>query len=278
MTPAAARKLPSVTLRTRLALLGFAVVAACHSRSTTTPQIGVAFPDDSSSFYQDLRRGMQHAADSLHLTLHFGARTGEMDAMVIALEDGGGSEVTILGANRQSVSAVMSDTRQGGRLLGEYVARRLEGGGNVAILDQPSVASVRALVAGFREALAGYPNIRVVAAPAIDAGGRDVAQQKMGNLLATDQPINAVFATDDAGTLGALAAIASAGRKGILVVGYNPGPESRAAFNQGAVFGAYAAPDPMALGQRVIEVVAAKLKGEPVTEPVLVPVAVVSKS
>ena len=38
-----------------------------------------------------------------------------------------------------------------------------------------------------------------------------------------------------------------------------------------------AAPDPMALGQRVIEVVAAKLKGEPVTEPVLVPVAVVSK-
>ncbi len=277
MTTAAARKLPSVTLRTRFALLGFALVAACHSRSTTTPQVGVAVPDDSSSFYQDLRRGMQHAADSLHLTLHAGAQTSEMDAMVIAPGNAGGRDVTIEGVNGQVVSDVLSDSRQGGRLLGEYVARRLEGGGNVAILDQPGVASVRELVAGFRDALAGYPNIRIVAAPAIDAGGRDVAQQKVGNLLATDQPVNAVFATDDAGLLGALAAIAAASRKGIFVVGYDPGPESRAAFNQGAVFGAYAAPDPMALGQRVIEVVAAKLKGEPVPARVLVPVAVVSR-
>ncbi|OLE18091.1 MAG: hypothetical protein AUI36_36095, partial [Cyanobacteria bacterium 13_1_40CM_2_61_4] len=247
------------------------------SRSTTTPQIGVAFPGDSSSLYQDLRRGMQHAADSLHLTLHFGAQTSGMDAMVIAPGNVGGSDVTIEGANGQVVSDVMSDTRQGGRLLGEYVARRLEGGGNVAILDQPGVATVRQLVAGFREALAGYPNIRIVAAPAIDAGGRDVAQQRMGNLLATDQPINAVFATNDAGTLGAVTAIAAAGRKGIFVVGYDPGPESRAAFNQGTLLGAYAAPDPMALGQHVIEVVAAQLKGEPVTARVLVPVAVVSR-
>lgn len=277
MTRAAARKLPSVTRRPLLPLFGFVLVAACHSRSTTTPQIGVAFPGDSSSFYQDLRRGMQHAADSLHLTLHLDTQATQMDAMVIAPGNGGGSEVTIEGANGQVVSGVVSDTRQGGRLLGEYVARRLEGGGNVAILDQPGVASVRELVAGFREALADYPNIRIVAAPAIDAGGRDVAQQKMGNLLATDEPINAVFATDDAGTLGAVTAIAAAGRKGIFVVGYDPGPESRAAFNQGTLIGAYAAPDPMALGQRVIEVVAAQLKGEPVTARVLVPVAVVSR-
>ena len=277
MTPAAARKLPSVTLRTQLALLGVALVAACHSRSTTTPHIGVAFPTDSSPFYQDLRRGMQHAADSLSLTLRFDPQPTHMDAMVIAPGNAGGSAVAIKGANGQMVSEVMSDTRQGGRLLGEYVARRLEGGGNVAILDQPSVASVRELVAGFRDALAGYPNIRIVAAPAIDAGGRDVAQQKMGNLLATDQPINAVFATDDDGTLGALAAIASAGRKGIFVVGYDPGPESRAAFNQGPLLGAYSAPDPMAIGQRAIEVVAAKLKSDSVTARVLVPVTVVSK-
>ena len=275
MTPAAARKLPSVTLRPRLALLGFALVAACHGRSTTAPQVGVAFPTDSSPFYQDLRRGMQHAADSLHLTLRFGAQAGEMDAMVRAL--GSGGDVTIEGANGQVMSEVVGDSRRGGRVLGEYVARRLEGGGNVAILDQPGVASVRELVAGFRDALAGYPNIRIVAAPAIDAGGRDVAQRKMGNLLATDQPINAVFATDDAGTLGALAAIASAARKGVFVVANDPGPESRAAYDQGTLLGAYVAPDPIAMGQRVIEVVAGKLKGEPVSARVLVPLTVVSK-
>jgi ABC-type sugar transport system substrate-binding protein len=277
VTPAAARKLPSVTLRTRFAPLGFALVAACHSRSTTTPQVGVAIPADSSPFYQDLRRGLQHAADSLHLTLHFGAQPSAMDAMVIAPGNAGGGDVTIQGANGQVVSDVVSDSRQGGRLLGEYVARRLEGGGNVAILDQPGVARVRELVAGFREALASYPNIRIVAAPAIDDGGREVAQQKMGNLLATDQPINAVFATNDAGSLGAVAAIAAAGRKGIFVVAYDPGAESRAALTQGTLIGAYAAPDAMAIGQRGIEVVAAKLKGEPVTARVLVPVSVVSK-
>ncbi|NIW35802.1 MAG: substrate-binding domain-containing protein, partial [Gemmatimonadetes bacterium] len=83
------------------------------------------------------------------------------------------------------VTHVASDNRQGGRLLGEYLAERLGGQGKVAILDQPTVASVIDRVAGFREALAEYPDIEIVAAPAVERGLRDVAKEKTDNLLAS---------------------------------------------------------------------------------------------
>jgi len=82
-------------------------------------------------------------------------------------------------------------------------------------------------VAGFREALAAYPGIEVVAAPAVERGLRDVAKQKTDNLLTSGRPVQAIFGSNDDCALGALAAVQAAGRTDILIVGYDATPEAR---------------------------------------------------
>ena len=145
----------------------------------------------------------------------------------------------------------------------------------MAILDQPTVASVRERVAGFRAALAAYPNIRIVAAPAVEGGQRDVAERKMENLLATDQHIDAVFGTNDECALGALAAIR--GHSTTFVVGYDATPEARAAIAQGSPLVVDAVQDPVTIGRRTIEAVVAKLHGQIVPPTILVSVGLVDR-
>ncbi len=292
----------------RLAHLGLVVLVGCSKRGTGRPQVGAALPTEARPFYRDLKTGLQLASDSLGIDLQAVTGDGDLaqaaqvetfiarrvDAIIIAPVSSSGIVRAIEEANRASIPVVIadiaaeggqlvtrvaSDDRQGGRLLGEYVAQRLHGGGNVAILDQPTVASVRERVAGFRAALASYPNIRIVAAPAVDRGQRDLAKHKMENLLATDQHIDAVFGTDDECALGALAALDAArgGRPATFIVGYDATPEARTAIAQGSALVVDAVHNPVTIGRRTIEAVVAKLHGQIVPPLILVPVGLVER-
>lgn len=279
-----------------------AVLGGCGRKKSSRPQVGVTLLTETHVFYQNLRLGMQQAADSLGVDLKIVAGEGDlarqtaqvenfitqrMDAIVIAPVNSSGIASAIEEANRAQipvftadiaadggavVSHVASDNRQGGQLLGEYVARRLDGGGNVVILDQPTVASVRDRVAGFKAALAAYPNIRILAQPVVDLGKRDLAKEKMDNLLATDQKIDAVFGTNDECALGALAAIQASGKNGMLVVGYDATPEARTAIARNTALVADAVQDPVTIGRRTIETIVAHLHGTAVAPVIHVPV------
>jgi ribose transport system substrate-binding protein len=175
------------------------------------------------------------------------------------------------------VSHIASDNVQGGRLLGEFIAERLNGRGNIAILDQPTVASVRDRVTGFREALAAFPDIQIVATPAVERGLRDVAKQKTDNLLAGEGRLDAIFGSNDDCALGALASLDAAGRTDVIVVGYDAIPEARTAIASGTLLVADAVQDPIEIGRRTIQSVAAFLKGESVPPVVGVPVGIVTQ-
>jgi len=291
-----------------LGVLGLAALAAsCGHPKHTRPQVGVTLLTEAHVFYQNLKQGLQQGADSLGLDLHVVAGewdlarqtsqvqnfiTQGMDAIVIApvnssgivsaIEDANHAHIPVFTADISAdggtvVAHVASDNIQGGRLLGEYVAKRLGGGGNVAILDQPTVASVRDRVTGFTQALARYPNIRIVARPAVERGLRDVAKQKMDNLLSTDQHIDAVFGTNDDCALGALAAIQAAGAKNIFVVGYDATAEARTEIASGTALVADAAQDPVTIGRRTAEAVAAVLRGGTVPAVIPIPVGLVTR-
>jgi ribose transport system substrate-binding protein len=262
-------------------------------RAGDRPLVGVTLRTEADGL------GMQQAAESLGLDLRIvtaesdvARQTAQVDSfvdqrvdaivivpinptgIVSAIDVANRARIPVFTADVASdggavVAHIASDHRQGGRLLGAYVAQRLGGGGNVVILDQPTVSSVRDRVAGFREALTAFPNIRVLASPAVDGGNRDVAKQKTDNLLATGQKIDAVFGTNDESALGAIAAIQAAGRADMIVVGYDATPE-------GALVAA-AVQNPVLIGRRTIETVAARLRGEPVPPRVLVPVALLER-
>jgi ribose transport system substrate-binding protein len=283
-------------------------LAACAGgRKTERPQVGVTLLTEAHVFYQDLKRGMQQAADSLGIDLHIvagewdlarqtaqveGFVTQKMDAVVIApvnssgivtaVEEARNAGIPVFTADIAAdgggvVSHIASDNRQGGRLLGKYLAHRLGGKGDIAILDQPTVRSVQDRVAGFREAIAAYPGMTVVADPAVERGLRDVAKQKSDNLLAGGRRIDAIFGSNDDCALGALAAVQAAGRTDILIVGYDATPEARTAIASGTSLVADAVQHPEVIGRRAVETVAAYLKGEHVPERIAVPVSLVDR-
>jgi ribose transport system substrate-binding protein len=281
------------------------LVACVGRQKTDRPQVGVTLLTEAHVFYQDLKRGMQQAADSLGIDLHIvagewdlarqtaqvqGFVTQKMDAVIIApvnssgivsaVEEARTAGIPVFTADIAAdgggvVSHIASDNRQGGRLLGEYLAQRLGGKGDIAILDQPTVRSVQDRVAGFREAIAAYPGLTVIADPAVERGLREVAKQKMDNLLAGGRRIDAIFGSNDDCALGALAAVQAAGRSGITIVGYDATPEARTAIAGGTALVADAVQHPAVIGRRAVETVAAYLKGEHVPDRIAVPVSLV---
>lgn len=290
------------------AALTVAWLAACAaSEESDRPQVGVTLLTEAHVFYQDLKRGLSEAADSLGLDLHVVAGewdlarqtsqvqnfiTRDMDAIVIAPVNSSGIVSAVEEANQAGIPVftadiaaagggvmthVASDNWGGGRILGEYLAERLGGRGRVAILDQPTVASVQDRVAGFRAALAEYPGIEIVAAPAVERGLRDVAKEKTDNLLSSHPELDAIFGSNDDCALGALAAIQAAGRDDIIVVGYDATPEARTAIAGGTQLIADAVQDPVRIGRRTMEVVAGHLRGEGAPPVVAVPVSLVTR-
>ena len=161
--------------------------------------------------------------------------------------------------------------------MGWYVAQRLRGGGNVAILDQPRVPSARDRVAGLRLALARSPNIRIVASPAVEPASREAARQKTATLLAADQPVHALVGTDDDLALGALAGVQAAGKNDVFVVGFGATPEARAAIVAGTALVADVAPDPFTIGRYGLLVAASHLRGNRVMSRVPVRVRLVDR-
>lgn len=297
--PRAARALLAVSLL---------AAAACAKREVTTrPQVGVTLLTEAHVFYQDLKRGMQQAADSLGVDLRIVAGewdlarqtaqvqnfvTQGMHAIVIAPVDSRGIVSAVEEANRagipvftadiaasggEVVSHIASDNAQGGRLVGEYLARALNGTGEVAILDQPTVTSVIDRVRGFREALAQYPGITIVAAPAVERGVRDVAKNKTDNLLQAHPRLAAIFGSNDDCALGALASVRAAGRRTVLIVGFDAIPEARTAILEDSPLRADAIQFPVEIGRRTIEAVAAHLRGMAVEPQIPVRVGIVDK-
>ena len=288
--------------RILFALSALALLGCAKKAVTTRPQVGVTLLTEGHVFYQDLKRGMQQTADSLGVDLHIVAGewdlarqtsqvqnfiTQGMNAIVIAPVDSRGIVSAVEDANRanipvftadiaaaggQVVSHIASDNAQGGRLVGEYLAKRLNGHGAVAILDQPTVTSVIDRVRGFREALAAYPGIRIVAAPAVERGIREVAKQKTDNLIQSQPLLAAIFGSNDDCALGALASVRAAGRSNIVIVGFDATPEARTAIVENTALKADAIQYPVEIGRRTIEAIVAHLRGQQV--PALIPVRV----
>jgi ribose transport system substrate-binding protein len=283
-------------------------LAGCARRAASTrPQIGVTLLTEAHVFYQDLQKGMRAEADSLGMDLHVVAGewdlarqtsqvenfiTQKMNAIIIAPVDSRGIVSAIQEANQAGIpvftvdiaaagghvtSHIASDNAQGGELVGEYLAKLLKGKGNVAILDQPTLASVIDRVRGFRQALAKYPGIHIVAAPAVERGLRDVAKNKTDNLLQAHPDLNAIFGSNDDCALGALASVRAAGKRNIIIVGFDATPEARAAISSGGPLKADAIQYPEVIGRRAIETVYRYLHGDSVPPLVAVPVGIVDR-
>ena len=169
-------------------------------------------------------------------------------------------------------SHIASDNVQGGRLIGEYLAKLLNGKGKIAIIDHPEAASVQERTAGFVEALKKYPEMTIVQR-AEGTGQRDKAMVAAQDVLQANPELNAIFGINDDSALGALAAVEAAGKQDkIVIVGYDGIPEAREAILAGKALKADTVQHPKEIGRKAMQIIADHFTKKQV--PKVVPVEV----
>src|ERR1041385_806540 len=190
-----------------LPLLFILLLAGCGKKEQAkiTKTIGVSLLTRAHVFYKDLEGRLQSEASKYGYELIVTAGefdlgkqsaqiedfiTRKVDAIVLCPVDSRGIGQAVKKANDAGIPVftadiaaqegavvchIASDNVAGGRLAGGYLAKILEGKGNVAIIGQPTVTSVLDRVLGFKDAIAKFPDIKIVA----DVNGEGVRDKAM---------------------------------------------------------------------------------------------------
>jgi ribose transport system substrate-binding protein len=288
------------------ALLASLVAIGC-SRPAGQKTIGVSLLTKEHVFYRDLEKALRETAAKHEFDLIVNSGDWDLakhqaqienyivqkvDAIIVCPCDSKGIGPAIQKANTAGipvftadiraeggdiVSQIVSDNVEGGRLAADYLARLLKSKGEIAIIDQPVIQSTIDRVRGFLEEIGKYPEIRVVARPSGD-GVRDKAMKAAEDLLQGFPNLAGIFGINDDSALGALAAVEAAGRKNIVIVGFDGIPEARQAILRGSALKADVVQYPSEIGRVTIETIARHLAGEPVPRDIPVKVGIVDSS
>src|SRR3981189_371079 len=133
-----------------------------------------------------------------------------------------------VGAEGGVDATVTSNNKQAGELDGKYVADRLKGKGQIVIVNGPPVTAVTDRVAGFKEEIKKYPDIKILSQDQNAGGSRDGGLRVMTDLLTAFPKINAVFAINDPTAIGCDLAAKQAQRKDFFIVGVGAPAGTRA--------------------------------------------------
>lgn len=174
-------------------------------------------------------------------------------------------------------SVVMSDNVMAGKLAGEYLVKRLNGKGNIVVIDGPPVSAVTDRIKGFEEVIKKSPDIKVIAKQNGE-GNREKALSVMENILQANKKIDAVFAINDPEGVGVKIAAEQAGRGSeFFVVGVDGAPDAVTALKEKKAFAATSAQFPNEMVLKAVEIGIKLLDGNKIDQQVLIPVELITQ-
>ena len=278
--------------------------------------IALVMKTANNPFFIDMERGAREAADKLGVELIVQSAEREVDVEkqmqiienliqrqvnALCITPSGSKEIVpaIVKANKAKIPVLIVDTRvdettlkeaggqiatfigsdnfAGGKIAGKKIVESLGGRGKVAVLEGiPGHETGDARLGGFHEALQEQSGIEVIASQTANwerALGYNVFQ----NLLQSNPDIQALFACNDMMALGALAAIAAAGKTGeIIVVGFDAIDDARSAIRKGEMHGSIAQ-FPSEMGRLAVEKAFDLLNGKTIADYIPTKIELVAK-
>ncbi len=173
---------------------------------------------------------------------------------------------------------ISSNNTQAGEIGCQYIADRLQGKGNVVVLNGTPMDSINQRVSGCKNSLSKYPDIKIISDQNAE-GTRDGGLRVMTDLLTTFPKIDAVFATNDQSGVGADLAARQAKRNEFFIVGVDGSPDATKAMeDKNGVFVATAAQNPAGMAEKAVEIGNDLIQGKkPESREVLIPVNLVTR-
>ena len=162
----------------------------------------------------------------------------------------------------QVVSHIASDNTAGGEMAGNYIAEKLGKGAKIIQLEGlAGTSAARERGAGFAKAAQAH-DFKILASQPADFD-RSKGLNVMENLLTAQPEVQAVFAQNDEMALGALRAIQAAGKKDLVLVGFD-GTDDGVKAVKGGKMAATIAQQPEKIGEIGVQTADKVLKGEKV--------------
>src|SRR5688572_2291251 len=265
------------------------------------PRIAFVLKTLNSPFFIEMQRGAEEAARRLDVVLEVQAAEREVDVerqmqivenliqskfSALALTPSGSREVVpaIVKANAAGIPVVIVDTRldtaaaadakiktasfvgsdnyRGGQLVGEYLVKVSGGKGSVAILEGiPGHETGDSRIRGFRDAIKGTPGITIATSQTAN-WEREQGFTVFQNMMQAHPALDTVFACNDMMALGAIEAIAAAGKTGkIRVIGFDAVDDAKKAIEAGTMV-ASVAQFPSEMGRIGVESAGKLIRGE----------------
>jgi ribose transport system substrate-binding protein len=280
------------------------------------PTVALVLKTLNHPYFVDMRRGAQEAADRLGVTLQVQAAEREIDVekqmqivenviqtgiQALCITPSGSREIVsaLVKARSAGVPIVVVDTRvdakaaadadvrtatfvgsdnyEGGKLAGDYLVKVSGGQARVGILEGiPGHETGDSRLRGFRDATGAASGIAIVASQPAN-WERDQGFNVFQNMLQAHPDIDSVFACSDLMALGAIEAIAAAGKTGkIRVIGFDALDDAKKAIAAGTME-ASVAQFPAEMGRLAVESAVKVIRGETLPPNINVKLELVNK-
>jgi ribose transport system substrate-binding protein len=280
------------------------------------PRVALVLKTLNHPFFVDMRRGAQEAADRLGVDLLVQAAEREIDVekqmqivenliqtgiRVLCITPSGSREIVtaLAKAKAAGVPIIAVDTRvdakaasdagvevrtfigsdnyEGGKLAGEYAVKATGGKARIGVLEGiPGHETADSRNRGFKDAIAGHPGMTIVASQPAN-WERDQGFNVFQNMLQAHADIDTVFAASDLMALGAVEAIAAAGKTGkIRVIGFDALDDAKKAI-KGGTMEATVAQFPYEMGKVAVESAVKIMAGEPLPADVMVRLEMIAR-
>ena len=248
------------------AIAAFVCGQALFAVPTLAETLGISLSDDSNPFYVQMRKGIEERATELGWTFTYvGANESVVnqiqtvedfvakgvDSILISPVDAVGAGpayaaaaavgIPIMSVARHAISpdqtmAIKMDEVGVGSAIGAWLVAKLDGKGKIAMIEGPSGAQTfRNIAQGFTTQIESASGIEVVArfeAPLRREEGLRITE----DILTAHPDVQAIYCGNDETALGAVQAVAAAGKTGqIIITGMNATGPARAAVDSGGL-------------------------------------------
>lgn len=250
-----------------VALSGLLLLAGCRARDTR-PLVAIVVPSQDNPYFKAEADAAAARARELGYRVRVDAHDDDAyrqdnlvdaaiasDAKVLIL-DNAGTDASVSAVRRAARAGIavflidreitarglaeaqiVSDNKQGARLVAAEFARLMQGGTAehskyAELLGRESDTNAQVRTAGFHAVLDRFPNLTMVAAQSANWSQAE-AFSKTETILQAHGDIRGIIAGNDTMALGAVAAVKSAGLKGITIVGFDGSPDAMAAIEAG---------------------------------------------
>ncbi|MBU3154849.1 sugar ABC transporter substrate-binding protein [Clostridium estertheticum] len=171
---------------------------------------------------------------------------------------------------------VVSENYNAGVLCARDLVAKLNGKGNVVIIEHPTAKSAIQRIEGFEDTINKYKGIKVVARKTSN-GQLELAMEVMDSIIQSNKKIDAVMCLNDPTALGVIAAFENTKKNDkVYIYGVDGADDALAMIEKGKLT-ATAAQSPDKIGKIAAETALKKLEGLKIENYINVPVELINK-